>query len=83
MTKKSSEKARRLEALDRAQQINQMLETSTIESEALMSAAGDSRPVNESHVLDLLEQKKAEAAGITKKSRPRKAARKQAKHRRR
>ncbi len=80
MAKKSSEKARRLEALDRAQQINQMLEISTIESEALMSGGGDSRPVNESHVLDLLEEKRA-AAGMGQSSS--KKAKKPAKRRRR
>ena len=83
MGKKSSEKAKRLEALDRAQQINQMLEISTIESEALMSGGGDSRPTYESHVLDLLEQKKAEAAASRAKPGRKKAARKPVKGRRR
>jgi hypothetical protein len=55
-----SNKAKRLEALERSQKITQMLESGTIESEALMGSAGESRPTNESHVLDLLENNRAE-----------------------
>ncbi len=63
MAKKVSSKvSKKLEALMRSEQINRMLENSTIESEALQSAAGDSRPVDESHVLDLLGEQKAAAA---------------------
>lgn len=61
-------KAKKLEALERAQQINQALETSTIESAALMSSAGESRPTLESHVLDLLDKPQA---GLDKDSKGR------------
>ena len=59
MAKKDS-KAKKLEALERSQQINQALETSTIESAALLSSAGESRPTLESHVLDLLDQQQTQ-----------------------
>jgi hypothetical protein len=52
----ASKKAKRLEALKRSQEINQLLEDSTIEGEALLNSAGESRPSYESHVLDLLEK---------------------------
>ncbi len=64
MAKKSS-KARKLEALERSQQINQALETSTIESAALLSSAGESRPTLESHVLDLLDSQQQQMGDET------------------
>ncbi len=82
MSKKSS-RSKKLEALERAQQINQALETSTIESAALLSSAGESRPTLESHVLDLLDQKydnsqppSSAKKGSKKSSKPKRSAKK-------
>ncbi|MCL5100727.1 MAG: hypothetical protein M1122_02125 [Candidatus Marsarchaeota archaeon] len=55
--KKSSDK---LKALMRTQELNEFLERSTIESEALQNV-GDDRPSYESHVFDLLEKSKGTA----------------------
>ena len=60
MAKKESSRAKKMEALERAQKINEALETSTIESAALLSSAGESRPTLESHVLDLLDKSQAD-----------------------
>ncbi len=76
MAKKGSA-SKRLEALERAQQIDQALKSSTIESEALLSSAGESRPTLESHVLDLLDQrfiKEAEAGDRRRKAAARRKA---------
>ncbi|MEM3839161.1 MAG: hypothetical protein QXF01_01110 [Candidatus Micrarchaeaceae archaeon] len=54
MAKNQSSKEKKLEALERAQQINKALEASTIENAALLSSAGEDRPTIESHVIDLL-----------------------------
>jgi hypothetical protein len=53
---KKSRSAERLKALIKTQQINELLEKSTIQSEALQNV-GDDRPAYESHVLSLLEEK--------------------------
>jgi len=67
--KKSSDK---LKALMRTQQINELLSKSITESEALQNS-GDDRPVYESHVTDLLDNK---VSGSTKISSQRKPAKK-------
>lgn len=64
MPKKSSggsrsKSASKIEALRRAQQINELLKRSTIESEALQSG-GDDRPIGEQHINDLLEEDRGE-----------------------
>ena len=64
MVKKSSARGRsksagKIEALKRAQQINELLLRSTIESEALQSS-GDDRPIGEQHLSDLLNQDRSE-----------------------
>ena len=53
----------------RTQQINAMVEKGTIESEALQSSSSD-RPVDESHILDLLKSEDAEG-GAGRKQKPR------------
>lgn len=58
MAKKNSRLSKKLEALDRSERINQLWKETTTESEALQNSAGESRPEYESHVLDLLEQRK-------------------------
>jgi hypothetical protein len=54
-----SKSAGKIEALRRAQQINELLMRSTIESEALQSSSDD-RPVGEQHIFDLLDQDRSE-----------------------
>jgi hypothetical protein len=56
---KRSKNASKIQALKRAQQINELLKRSTIESEALQSG-GDDRPVGEQHIFDLLEEDRNE-----------------------
>ena len=56
MASKKVKSSKRLEAIKRSEAINKMLEDSTIEGEALLNSAGESRPSYESHVLDLLEK---------------------------
>ena len=65
--RENSSRAKKMEALERSQQINEALETSTIESAALLSSAGESRPTLESHVLDLLDKPQAEIERETPK----------------
>jgi hypothetical protein len=60
--RKSSEKLR---ALMRTQEINELLSKSITESEALQNS-GDDRPVYDSHVIDLLDNK---VSGSTSMSR--------------
>ncbi len=59
---KGSSRSKKLEALERAQKINDALETSEIENAALLSSAGESRPTLESHVLDLLDERLSNTA---------------------
>lgn len=65
-----SRSSSKLRALLKTQEINELLEKSTIESEALQNS-GDDRPVDESHVLDLLEGGGRYGAGTPKKKRKR------------
>ena len=50
----------RVKALVRAQEMNEMLKRSIIESEALQSS-GDDRPLGEEHISDLLNEKSDES----------------------
>ncbi len=56
--RKKASSIQKLRALEKTQHINDMLERSTIESEALQNAGYD-RPVDESHILDLLNVEEA------------------------
>ena len=60
----SKNNAKKIKALRRAQEIENMLKRSIIESEALQSG-GDDRPVDESHINELLEE---ETKGVFKKT---------------
>ncbi len=58
---KSSKRAasnKRLEALLRAQKMNELLKMGGIQSQALLDSAGESRPSDESHVVELLDSEK-------------------------
>lgn len=57
MAKRSDRSARnkRLEALIRAQKINELLKIGGVQSQALLDSAGESRPSDESHVIELLD----------------------------
>ncbi len=56
--KQGKKSGNKLKALMRTQQINDFLSKSITESEALQNS-GDDRPVYESHVTDLLDNKRA------------------------
>lgn len=78
MTKNSrAERNKRLEALLRAQRINEILKAGGVQSQALLDSAGETRPTDESHVADLLENERftrAETARPrTKAKRPKKS----------
>lgn len=68
--KKSSDK---LKALMRTQEINELLSKSITESEALQNS-GDDRPVYESHVTDLLENKVSGSTKMSSQRKPSKAS---------
>ena len=46
---------KRLEALQRSQKISELMKIGGIQSQALLDSAGESRPTDETHVVDLLE----------------------------
>ena len=60
MAKKSARSAsnKRLEALLRAQKMSELLKIGGVQTQALMDSAGESRPTDESHVVELLESEK-------------------------
>ena len=87
---KRSASNKRFEALLRAQKINELLKIGGIQSQALLDSAGESRPTDESHVVELLDREKfrrSETASKTKKagprSRPRPARKSASKNKRR
>lgn len=71
---RKSRGSEKLRALVRTQELNELLERSTIESEALQYS-GDDRPVSEEHILTLLQGrskaqiKAAKSAGRSKRAR--------------
>ncbi|MGC8710404.1 MAG: hypothetical protein ACP5RF_02240 [Candidatus Micrarchaeia archaeon] len=54
MDKKSLKK--RIEQFKRTQSINKIVQKGTIEDQALMDSAGDDRPAEEMHALELITQ---------------------------
>jgi hypothetical protein len=46
---------KRLQALVRAQKMNELLKIGGVQSQALLDSAGESRPSDESHVVELLD----------------------------
>lgn len=60
MAKRSGRSAanKRLEALLRAQKMNELLKIGGVQTQALLDSAGESRPTDESHVVELLESEK-------------------------
>lgn len=46
---------KRLQALIRAQKMNELLKIGGVQSQALLDSAGESRPSDESHVVELLD----------------------------
>ncbi|MDE1873548.1 MAG: hypothetical protein KGI04_00295 [Candidatus Micrarchaeota archaeon] len=77
MAKRSGRSAsnKRLEALIRSQKINELLQIGGAQSQAILDSAGESRPTDESHVVELLESEKYTRAE-TSSGRPRKGSRK-------
>jgi hypothetical protein len=53
-TNAKGSKAKRLAAIQRSQQINAIFQSSTNESEALLSSGGDFRQADDSHFSDIL-----------------------------
>jgi hypothetical protein len=92
MPKKSVRSAsnKRLEALLRAQRMSELLKIGGMQSQALLDSAGESRPTDESHVVELLDKEKytrsemsGSASRAKKKSRPRSVKRASPKRKRR
>jgi hypothetical protein len=71
---KRSGSGKRLEALMRAQKMNELLQIGGIQSQALLDSAGETRPSDESHVTELLDSERFRRADVSgsrsKKSRP-------------
>jgi hypothetical protein len=63
---------KRLEALRRAQQLNEMLKLGGMQSQALLDSAGESRPSDEDHVANLLQSEKFTTAGASRRGTGRK-----------
>lgn len=58
---------KRLQALIRAQKMNELMQIGGVQSQALLDSAGESRPSDESHVVELLDTEKfprSEAAKV-------------------
>ncbi len=55
---KRSATNKKLEALLRAQKMTALLKSGGIQSQALLDSAGETRPSDESHVVELLETEK-------------------------
>ncbi len=73
--------SKRLEALVRAQKMNELLQIGGIQSQALLDSAGETRPSDESHVVELLENEKFSGSEIAssrsgRKSNPAKTSKK-------
>ena len=78
--KQGKKSGNKLKALMRTQQINDFLSKTITESEALQNS-GDDRPVYESHVTDLLDNKRTVAmhSAVRKPGRMRKSTKAKAK----
>ena len=67
MATNKSKLQKRLEALKKMQQTNAIVEEGGIQSQALLTGAGEQRPSEDAHILDLLERTKARANVVPKK----------------
>ena len=81
MSRRSSSN-KKLEALLRAQRMNELLKIGGVQSQALLDSAGESRPSDESHVVEILDTERfpraegSKPSGAKKaRSRPKAAAR--------
>ncbi len=96
MAKRSARSAsnKRLEALIRAQKMSELLKIGGMQSQALLDSAGESRPTDESHVVELLESEKYTRSEIrpggrrtmarkARKTQPRRSAKSASKKKRR
>ena len=61
---------KRLQALIRAQKMNELLKIGGVQSQALLDSAGESRPSDESHISELLERERFTRAEMSS-TRPR------------
>jgi len=77
-SKKSQSKAQKLEAFRLTQHVNEILRMGAIQNQAILDSAGEQRPAEESHVINLLEERltKPIAASSKKASSSKKAKRK-------
>lgn len=71
MTKKSrgsrkSRSSKNLEALKRAQKIEDILNMGVVQSQALSDSAGERAPADESHVVSLLEKQGISSGAVTR-----------------
>jgi len=62
MDKKSLKK--KLEQFRKTQSINKIVQKGSIEDQALMDSAGEDRPAEEMHALDLITQEEGAASGV-------------------
>ncbi|MDE1854910.1 MAG: hypothetical protein KGH57_01135 [Candidatus Micrarchaeota archaeon] len=71
---------KRLDALLRAQRMNELLKIGGVQTQALLDSAGESRPTDETHVVELLESERYKRSEMSegKTRKPKKPARKQA-----
>ena len=67
MTTNKSKLQKKLEALKKMQQTNAIIEEGGIQSQAILTSAGEQRPSEDAHILDLLERTKARANVVPKK----------------
>jgi len=64
----SARSNRKLEALKRAQKIDEILLMGNVQSQAASDSAVEERPAGESHIVDLLENRKISNKGIFDKA---------------
>jgi hypothetical protein len=62
MDKKSLKK--KLEQFRKTQSINKIVQKGSIEDQALMDSAGEDRPAEEMHALDLITREEGAASGV-------------------
>jgi hypothetical protein len=72
MTKRSRPSVqKKIEMLRRTQEINEIVERGSVEEQALLDSAGESRPADEAHVLDLLTNAQQQSSSYLRESRSR------------
>ncbi len=83
-TSGSSKSSKKLEALRRAQKIDEILLFGNVQSQAASDSAVEERPAGESHIVDLLENRKMAGRNVferpapARKRRPQRKAKKPA-----